>query len=259
VQPNGTVVVPYNSNDIRAYRSTDGGNTWTSSVHVADDIEHNVAGGLRGGGLISAEVDGAGKVYVVWQDCRFRTNCSSNDIVLTTSTDGVNWTTPVRIPIDPVTSTVDHFIPGIGVDRSTSGNTARLALGYYYYPVSACNSNTCQLTVGFISSINGGASWSTAKQVSQPMTLSWIAATSQGRMVGDYISTSFAGGAVQTAHPVFAIAKAPVSGSFREQAATATFALGTSSRSTPVDTSLREPSARPGALGASRRATRRAR
>ena len=40
-------------------------------------------------------------------------------------------------------------------------------------------------------------------------------------MVGDYISTSFAGGPL--AFPVFAIAKPPVSGVFNERAATARF------------------------------------
>jgi hypothetical protein len=221
VQPDGHVVVPYNGSNIRAFRSIDGGATWSSTVSVASDIEHTVQGGLRGGGLITAEVDNAGKVYVAWQDCRFRTSCSSNDIVFTTSTDGLTWSAVQRIPIDPTTSTVDHFIPGIGVDKATSGNTARLGVGYYYYPVSSCNSGTCQLTVGFISSRDGGATWSTAKQVSQPMSLSWIASTNQGRMVGDYISTSFTGDG--KAHPIFAIAKPPVSGVFSEQAATATF------------------------------------
>ncbi len=41
------------------------------------------------------------------------------------------------------------------------------------------------------------------------MTLSWLPNTTQGRMVGDYISTSYAGG---TAHPVFAVANAPIVG-----------------------------------------------
>jgi hypothetical protein len=52
------------------------------------------------------------------------------------------------------------------------------------------------------------------------MDLSWIAETSQGRMVGDYISTSFAGG---SAHPVYAIAKALDNGMFVERAASASF------------------------------------
>jgi hypothetical protein len=40
------------------------------------------------------------------------------------------------IPIDPVSSTVDHFIPGLAVDRRTAGGSAHLGLGYYFYPIS---------------------------------------------------------------------------------------------------------------------------
>jgi hypothetical protein len=45
------------------------------------------------------------------------------------------------------------------------------------------------------------------------MTLSWLASTSQGRMVGDYISTSIVGG---RAWPTIAIANAPSGGVFDE-------------------------------------------
>lgn len=62
------------------------------------------------------------------------------------------------------------------------------------------------LDVGFVSSVDGGASWNSNTQLAGPMSLSWVPNTSQGRMVADYISTSFAGG---TAHPVFAVAKTP--------------------------------------------------
>ena len=40
---------------------------------IATVTDHTEAGNLRSGPLPSAEIDGAGKVYVVWQDCRFRT------------------------------------------------------------------------------------------------------------------------------------------------------------------------------------------
>ena len=53
------------------------------------------------------------------------------------------------------------------------------------------------------------------------MSLSDIASTSQGPMVGDYISTSFAGGPL--AFPVFAIAKPPTGAVFDERAAAARF------------------------------------
>ena len=250
VQPNGNVIVPYNSSNIRAFRSTDGGNTWSSSVSVASDIEHGVNGGLRGGGLISAEISGDGTVYVAWQDCRFRTGCASNDIVYSSSADGITWSAVQRVPIDATTSSVDHFIPGIGIDRATSGATTRIGVAYYYYPVSSCNSSTCQLTVGFISSRDNGATWSTAQQVSRAMNLSWIANTNQGRMVGDYVSTSFT--ADGKAHPVFAIAKPPQGVCYppptiacREQLATATFDVMGSAAGPGVSTASEKPVFRP--------------
>jgi hypothetical protein len=220
-QPNGNVVVPYEGGGIQAFRSTNGGESWTAPTTVASISEHGVAGNLRTSPLPSAEVDGAGRVYVAWQDCRFRSGCTANDIVYSTSLDGVAWSAVTRVPIDPTDSGVDHFIPGIAVDRATSGSSAHLALGYYYYPVSGCTSSTCQLTVGFVSSLDGGATWTPPTRVAGPMTLSWIANTDQGRMVGDYSSTSFTGDG--KAHPVFAVAKANTGSVFSERAASATF------------------------------------
>jgi hypothetical protein len=72
-------------------------------------------------------------------------------------------------------------------------------LTYYYYP-----SGTTQLSVGFVSSSDAGATWTAAQSVQTGMAPNWAANTSQGRMVGDYISTSFAG---STATTVFAVGK----------------------------------------------------
>jgi len=221
VQPDGTVVVPYAGGaGIRAFRSEDGGNTWLASVAVASVSEHTVAGNMRVPNLPSAEVAGDGKVYVAWEDCGFRSGCTSNDIVYSTSMDGLAWTAKTRVPIDATTSGVDHFIPGFAVDRSTSGSTTRLALGYYYFPVAACSSSTCQLTVGFISSTDDGTTWTQPRKVAGPMTLSWIP-TAGGVMVGDYMSTSFAGG--NYAFPIFAVAKAKTGATFDELAYSARF------------------------------------
>src|SRR3954449_10391042 len=204
VQPNGTVIVPFESLNGKeaAFRSTDGGASWSRAVTISASRSSAVGGGLRTSPLPVAEIDGSGKVYTAWQDCRFRKNCTSNDIVFSTSTDGVNWTDVQRVPIDPVTSGADHFIPGLAVDKSTSGSGAHLALSYYYYPDATCTGG-CKLDVGYISSPDGGSHWGNALQLAGPMSLSDIANTSQGRMVGDYISTSF--NASGRAVPVFAV------------------------------------------------------
>jgi hypothetical protein len=214
VLPNGDVVVPYESlaNTIRSFRSTNGGTSWNATVQVATISHHTVAGGLREEPLPSAEVDAAGTVYVAWADSRFRAGRSSNDIVIAKSTSETTWAAPVRVPIDATSSTVDHFLPGIGVDRSTSGTATRIGLAYYFYPTASCSAATCQLEVGYLSSVNGGTSWSTATQVAGPMSLSWIPNTSQGRMVGDYISTSVLPGG--NAYPVVAVGGAPTGSTF---------------------------------------------
>jgi BNR repeat-like domain len=214
VQPNGTVIVPFEAlnGKIAAFRSTNGGASWTRAVNVSSIRFHAVAGGLRTSPLPTAEIDKVGNVYVAWEDCRFRRLCPSNDIVFSRSSDGVAWTDAARVPIDAVTSTVDHFIPGLAVDPTTSGTGAHLALTYYFYPTAACG-GACRLQVGYISSPDGGAHWSAPTQLAGPMALSEIANTSQGPMVGDYISTSFAGA---TAATVFAVGVTPTAATFDE-------------------------------------------
>lgn len=215
VQPNGTVVVPFSFSyaAIGAFRSTNGGASWSASVLVAQVDDHGEGGGLRSLPLPSAEIDGAGKVFVAWHDCRFRANCAENDIVMSTSSDGKTWTSPARIPIDAINSTVDHFIPGIGVDPKTSGATAHLTLIYYYYPVSNCNASSCQLDVGFTTSQDGGNTWTSGVQLAGPMSLSWLPVSDLGPMVADYISVSYVN---SNPFGVFAAAKAPSGGGLRE-------------------------------------------
>src|SRR6266516_319257 len=220
VQPNGTVVVPFlstgvlgSTSSISAFTSTNGGSSWNSSVTIASQTDHQVAS-IRTEPLPSAEVDSAGKVYVAWQDCRFESGCSANDIVMSTSTAGNTWSAVQRIPTDAVGSGVDHFIPGMAVDSSTSGSSAHLALAYYYYPNANCTTSTCQLEGGFVSSVDGGNSWSTSTTLSPTaINLTWLANTTDGYMVGDYISTSFSDG---KAFPLFITASAPNGSQFNE-------------------------------------------
>lgn len=148
----------------------------------------------------------------MWPDCRFRTGCSSNDIVYSKSTTGTTWSAVKRVPIDPVTSTVDHFITGAAIAPGTKGATAHIALAYYFYPVSNCGNN-CSLNVGFIQSSTAGATWTAAETLAGPMSLSWLPGTFSVTMVADYISMGFAGG---KAFPVFAAAQAKTGPLFHE-------------------------------------------
>ena len=207
VQPNGNVVVPFESisGTIATFGSTDGGAHLTNAVTIANINFHSVAGSLRTSPLPTAEIDGLGKVYVGWEDCRFESGCPANDIVFSSSSNGLNWSSVSRVPIDAVGSGVDHFIPGLAVDLSTSGSATHLGLSFYYYPNASCTISTCQLDAGFISSSDSGNTWGGKVQLAGPMKLTWLALTTQGYMVGDYISTSFVGG---LAFPVIAVANA---------------------------------------------------
>jgi hypothetical protein len=120
----------------------------------------------------------------------------------------------VRVPIDPVSSTVDHFVPGLAVDPGTSGATARIGLTYYYYPQASCTASTCRLDAGFISSVNGGASWSAPARIAGPMSLSWLPNTSEGLMFGDYIATAIV--ADGNAYPVIPVSRAPSGSTFQQ-------------------------------------------
>jgi len=213
VQPDGTVIVPFRSSGLAAFRSTDGGKTWSDTVVIASVNQHGEDGDIRTGfDMPSATIDGSGEVYVVWSDCRFRANCASNDIVMSTSSDGKSWSSPVRIPIDPVKSTVDHFLPGIGADLSTSGDTAHLTIVYYYYPVSSCN-NSCKLYVGFTTSEDGGKTWTAGTQLAGPMDLTWLPLSDAGYMVADYIGVTYSNG---NPFGIFAVATAPTGSTLHE-------------------------------------------
>jgi hypothetical protein len=218
VQPNGTVVVPFEGNTMSSFSSTDGGTSWTKPVSIAAIQSHTDAGGIRSGPLPSAAIDSAGTVWVVWEDCRFRSGCSTNDLVYSTSADGAHWGKVTRIPIDPVTSTMDHFIPGIGIDPTTSGASAHVALHFYAYAKSNCSASTCQLFVGYISSPNGGSTWNAPVKLTGPMKLGWLPNSQNGLMVGDYIATAFSNG---VPHGVFAVATARSGSTFNEAMHTA--------------------------------------
>ena len=219
VQPNGTVIVPILGETpkiyyVAAYRSTDGGKSWSKPVKItSNDVLSEEPRMRTSDGLPTAGIDSSGKIYLVWNDCRFEKGCTANDLVMTTSTDGTTWSPVQRIPINPIGSGVDHFTPGLGV-RTFAGQD-HLALTYYYFPNTNCSIATCQLDVGFISSTNGGESWSDPEQLAGPMHLTWLAYTrGRGYFAGDYIATTILPD--DDAVPVFAVATPPSGGHLNE-------------------------------------------
>lgn len=193
---------------IESLRSTDGGATFTRTTLAALTSASNAP--MRAISLPSLAIDGAGTLYATWADCRFRPSCNANDLVLSTSTDGVAWTAPTRVPVAPVASTLDAMIPGLGADPSRPGH---LAVVYAYFTPHSCARGNCTLGIAFAQSPDGGASWTKPLQLdAEPMSLTWLA-LAEGRMVGDYFATAYA---LDRIVPVFTLAIAPTGSRLHE-------------------------------------------
>jgi BNR repeat-like domain len=212
VLPNGALVVvagdyrdeEAQSGSIAALRSADGGATFSRST--VSDLQAADNAPMRAIALPSLDVDSAGTIYAVWHDCRFRQGCLRNDLVLSTSTDGLSWSPPARIPLTEPTSQLSAFIPGLAADPTRPGH---LGLVYAYYP-----SGSSVLGIAFIQSRDGGRTWAGRQRLdAQPMQVTWLPEADGGRMAGDYFSVSFAGSRVV---PVFALATSPLRGRSRE-------------------------------------------
>ena len=193
---------------IESLRSTDGGATFTeTTVATMKSASNNP---MRAISLPSMAIGGDGTLYATWGDCRFRAGCNANDLVLSTSTDGVTWTTPTRVPTAPVSSSLDAMIPGIAANPTQPGH---IALVYAYFTPSSCQTHACTLGIGFLQSANEGKTWTQPLRLdTEPMQMTWLP-EAEGRMVGDYFDTAFAADRVV---PVFALAIAPTAGRLHE-------------------------------------------
>jgi hypothetical protein len=206
----GRVVVPVQSGGgVSWWTSNDCGAHFSAETLITPNMTatHAVPQ-MRTSLLPTSAIDGAGNIYVVWQTRSFRVGSvasTPNDIAMsvmpapTASNPNPSFGPPMRIPIEldnTNANTVDHFIPGISADPSTSGSSARLGLYFYSFPVASCAfsdpanlSNQCDLRVGYVSSTDGGATWSDPTYIAH-MTLNELARSSQGLMVGDYSSAA---------------------------------------------------------------------
>jgi hypothetical protein len=106
--------------------STDGGDTWSPPVKVADVLAAPVPSSRTGDGLPSAAIDPAtGNVFVVWQDERFTPG--TDQILLTVSADGVSgWTAPRRISDGP--NNTPNFTPAVAVNGA-----GQVGVAYYTF------------------------------------------------------------------------------------------------------------------------------
>jgi hypothetical protein len=206
LRPDGTLVIPYvvfggSQDQVSAVVSEDGGETFATPLKISS-LEFEDDTDLRSEAMPSVDVDAAGKLYLVWSDARFREDAGVNDVVFSTSVDGLTWTTPVRIPL-PVNAAgvgVNYVLPAIAVAPGSTGRKAKLAVAAYSERLrNGCAvflpGCTKQVDALLVRSSNGGKKWSAPKLLSaEPMPLVWLADTTRGRMLGDYVSVSWAGG-----------------------------------------------------------------
>jgi hypothetical protein len=218
-RPNGNVLLLLSifgaptGNEIAQLRSTDGGVSFSQPMTIAPLGDTDVSF-LRAPPFVSADVDAEGTVYVAWRDCERYGECSA-DIVLAKSRDGVTWNPPTRIPTGPFEGF--YFLPALAVDPATSGTKARLALLYHSMSPSAICDPTAGclgIDVGMVTSTNGGRSWTAPRRLNAfSMPPFWMADTSLGRMLGDYVSVSWARGRPIA---VFSLALEPIGDLYRQ-------------------------------------------
>jgi hypothetical protein len=197
-RPDGMLVLVFWSprTGMVAVSSTDGGVTLGAPV-VISTLEARDARPLRAPPLIAAEVDPAGRVVAVWQDCRFRSGCSANDVVVSRSADGTTWSAPAR-----VTSGRNAVIPTIGIEPGSG----RLAIAYYVIQPNGIDAEL--VTSG------DGVVWSAPQRLNpRRMPLAWLPETTLGRMLADYIGVSWSGGRPLV---VYALASPPKQGELRQ-------------------------------------------
>ena len=219
VQPDGVLTIVYAAlyettaaaNQVIAMRSTDGGASFVAAYPIADVVAEEVTA-VRTDSLPSASVDGSGRLWVAWQDCRYSPDCADDRIVVSSSKNGLTWTAPRAVT--PLQRGADAFLPGLAADRTTSGAGTRLAILYHSMPHTCWARASCRgVDVWLAVSTNAGKSWRQLRLNAESMRLDWIAGTSFGRFLGDYVSTSFVDG---SAVPVYSLAARPDGETFRQ-------------------------------------------
>jgi Neuraminidase (sialidase) len=207
VLPNGVVCVPINAGfdgTISAMMSSDGGQTFSSS-EVADPQVAEDDSGIRNPGMMTAATDAKGTVYIVWSDCRFNSGCNANGLVMSSSTDCINWTPPSQISTTGDLASVDHILPGVGADQGSSAAGGRVGVVYYYFNNSQCNPD-CELGVAYVGTKDGGKTWSHPAALGSPFSINWLPNSDLGPMLGDYFAVAFSNG---RAFPIVPIALQP--------------------------------------------------
>ncbi len=201
VRPTGELVVAYLWETARfaiaTSRSTDGGASWEAPVRIAEVDGRCGIQGFRGFPLPAADVDATGRLWVTWHDCQ-APGASRSAVFVSTSLDGLTWSASTA-----VTRGRTAVLPTLGIDSGT-GSVA----------IAFMRAGPAGIDVELIESAGSPSQWGSPRRLSaQSMPLEWMPRTSSGRMLGDYISVSFARGRPLV---VWVLANPPVGASFSQ-------------------------------------------
>jgi hypothetical protein len=180
--PDGTLVVAWlDGRTILAARSSNAGTSFDRPVAVAT-LSSAGTSGLRAPPLPALDVDRRGRLLLAWPDCRFRASCIANDIVLSTSTDGVTWTPPTRV----TTGSASYATVGLSADSASNG----IVVSAQAVPSGAADS------VGMAAAVSrDGARWLPTRRLdARTMRLSWLPTAGNAAFLGDYLAASWVGG-----------------------------------------------------------------
>ncbi|GAC1420255.1 MAG: hypothetical protein NVSMB57_14340 [Actinomycetota bacterium] len=126
VRPNGDVFValiatcpgPGNHQCLVVSKSTDGAQTFTTTtvaqITQTDVLTVGPSESVRADSFPSIASDGAGNLYVVWNEARIGTT-SGVDVYFSKSSNGTTWSSPRRVN---TVGTNDQFFPFVAVDSN---------------------------------------------------------------------------------------------------------------------------------------------
>jgi hypothetical protein len=205
VRPNGDLVVLYTDVDrgIAVLRSTDGAAS-LRRVHRFGALRTDRLEGLRAPPLAAADVGRDGRIVAVWAQCSDRPSCDANEVVLAESSDGVSWGAPRPLPS---TVTGSAFVPTVAVEPASG----RLAVLFY----AATGCPACRVDAWLLESADRRAWTAPLRLSARSGRRGWMAQTSLGAMLADYVSVTWVG-----ARPlaVLALAETPLPGGRLRQA-----------------------------------------
>jgi hypothetical protein len=181
VLPDGTIVIAWlQRNQLVAARSRDGGASFEPTVNISE-LQFDGTPGLRAPPLPSIEVGADGRALLAWPDCRYRSGCDGNDVVVSASVDGVTWTPPTRV----TNGGGSYLIPGIAADPRTG---ALAVVAVVELPGASDRLGAVLLVA------RNGTRWSAPRRLDAvTMQISWLP-RANGAFLGDYLSASWAGG-----------------------------------------------------------------